>query len=102
MNADELKAALSDAAPPDGLSPALLGLWHAGKGGLTLGPDWDRAHEVAQGDDGADAAWTHALLHRIEGDAANAAYWYRRANRPVATGGFQEEWTEIAKALTAR
>jgi hypothetical protein len=24
----------------------------------------------------------HAVLHKIEGDAANARYWYRRAGRP--------------------
>ncbi len=40
---------------------------------------WDAAHAIAQryeGDAGAD--WLHAVLHKIEGDADNSRYWYRR------------------------
>lgn len=44
--------------------------------------NWDAAHQIVQqpGDD-STAAWIHAVLHKIEGDLANARYWYRRANR---------------------
>jgi hypothetical protein len=47
---------------------------------LALAGDWDAAHEIVQPDE-ADAAfcWVHAVLHKIEGDAANARYWYRRS-----------------------
>jgi hypothetical protein len=43
---------------------------------------WDDAHGIVQRDE-ADptAAWIHAVLHKIEGDASNARYWYRRAGR---------------------
>ncbi|MCE2727935.1 MAG: hypothetical protein LW698_14355 [Planctomycetaceae bacterium] len=43
---------------------------------------WDDAHGIVQQDE-ADptAAWIHAVLHKIEGDAGNARYWYRRAGR---------------------
>jgi len=43
---------------------------------------WDEAHGIVQQDE-ADptAAWIHAVLHKIEGDAGNARYWYRRAGR---------------------
>ena len=44
------------------------------------GPDWDRAHDIAQRHEGEalfDAI--HAFLHRIEGDRSNASYWDRRA-----------------------
>ncbi|WAP68749.1 hypothetical protein [Jiella pelagia] len=61
--------------------------------------DWDGAHAVVQDDPSADAAWIHAHLHRIEGDLANAAYWYRRAGRPVATSGLDEEREAIAREL---
>jgi hypothetical protein len=44
----------------------------------------------------------HAHLHRVEGDLANAGYWYRRAGRPVARGSLESEWAEIAGALLAR
>ena len=43
----------------------------------------------------------HAYLHRKEGDAGNAAYWYRRAGRPVARGGISQEWEAIVDALLA-
>jgi hypothetical protein len=41
----------------------------------------------------------HACLHRIEGDADNAGYWYRRAGKPVATGPFDLELMAIASDL---
>ena len=86
---------MSGAAPPPGLSSALLALWHDGRG------DWDRAHETAQSVEDGEGAWVHAYLHRKEGDAANAAYWYRRARRPIATGTLDEEWESIVTALLA-
>ena len=49
---------------------------------LALADSWDAAHRIVQVDEtGATAAWIHAVLHKIEGDAANARYWYRRAGR---------------------
>jgi fatty-acyl-CoA synthase len=49
----------------------------------------------------AAAAWVHAHLHRIEGDLANAAYWYGRAGRAVAAGELAAERAAIAAALLA-
>jgi hypothetical protein len=49
---------------------------------LALREEWDAAHRVVQKyEDDAVAAWLHAVLHKIEGDAANSRYWYRRANK---------------------
>lgn len=84
---------LDHPGPPAGLPPALAALWWAGKG------DWDKAHAIVMNESGADCAWVHAYLHRIEGDLDNAAYWYRRARRKIATGGIKTEWTAIAAAL---
>lgn len=43
---------------------------------------WDAAHEIAQRHEGdAMSDWIHAVLHKIEGDASNARYWYRRAGQ---------------------
>lgn len=61
--------------------------------------DWDGAHAIVQDDPSSDAAWIHAHLHRIEGDLANAAYWYRRAGRPVAAVSLEEERESITAAL---
>lgn len=54
---------------------------------LALAGDWEEAHEIVQRDE-ADptAAWIHAVIHKIEGDLANAGYWYRRAGRPADNG----------------
>ena len=96
MTIAELKASLTDATPPAGLSGVLLALWHDGRG------DWDAAHRVAQDIDDADGSWIHAYLHRKEGDAGNAAYWYRRAGQPVPTVSLDEEWEQIVTALLER
>lgn len=47
-----------------------------------LAGDWHEAHGTVQADE-ADptACWIHAVLHKIEGDAGNARYWYRKAGR---------------------
>ena len=61
---------------------------------------WKEAHEIVQADESAAAAWVHAYLHRKEGDLGNAAYWYRRAGRPIASGVLEEEWSAIHKAIS--
>ncbi|UWQ17408.1 hypothetical protein [Jannaschia sp. M317] len=52
---------------------------------------WDAAHDIAQAGRGEACAWLHAHLHRVEGDAGNAAYWYARAGRAPFAGGVTEE-----------
>ena len=90
---EEFRASLSNAEPPPGLTPALRALWADGHG------DWDGAHRIAQDVEGPTGAWVHAYLHRKEGDAGNAGYWYRHAGRPAATGTVDDEWAAIAAAL---
>jgi hypothetical protein len=63
--------------------------------------DWQRAHELVQHEPGANAAWIHAHLHRIEGDAENAAYWYRRAGRTCAQESLDAERRAIRATLLA-
>lgn len=78
---------------PAGLDGPLAALWHAARG------DWDKAHEIVQDDESAAAAWVHAHLHRVEGDHSNAAYWYRKAGKPVSDEPIDGEWTTIASGL---
>jgi len=85
----QFEASLHESAPPVGISGALEALWHERRG------DWDRAREIAQDIAGAEGSWVHAYLHRREGDQSNAAYWYRRAGKPVARGNLDEEWRAI-------
>ena len=93
MTPTDLKASISNATPPRELAPALQALWWAAKG------DWEKAHKIVMGQDGVDAAWVHAYLHRVEGDLPNAGYWYRTAGKPVAKGAFEAEWEAIAARL---
>ncbi len=95
MDLAAFRASLEESAPPEGLSPALLALWRDGKG------DWDGAHEAAQEDEGGPADWAHAYLHRKQGEAGNAAYWYRRAGKPMCRTSLAEEWLAIVGALLA-
>jgi len=49
---------------------------------LALAGRWDEAHAIVQRhEDDATACWLHAVLHKIEGDADNARYWYRRSTQ---------------------
>jgi hypothetical protein len=92
MTLPEFKATIGDATPPP-VPPALVALWHDAKG------DWDAAHNAAQEVENETGAWVHAYLHRKEGDASNAAYWYRRAGKAIARESLEAEWASIATAL---
>jgi len=92
MTIDEFKTTLSSGAPPQ-VDPLLQALWHAARG------EWDTAHTIAQDVDDKRGAWVHAYLHRQEGDLGNAAYWYSRAEQPVASDSLAAEWDRIAAAL---
>lgn len=65
-----------------------------------MGPEWRKAHELCQireGDHAYDLV--HALVHWIEGDETNSAYWYRRVSEVRATD-IETEWERIAAALS--
>jgi hypothetical protein len=75
----------------------------AGKAAIALLPRMrchtKRAHESAQQDEGPEGSWVHAYLHRKEGDQDNAAYWYRRAGKPVCRESLDAERQSIVKDL---
>lgn len=61
-----------------------------------LAGDWPGAHAlVDQFEHDATACWLHACLHKIEGDEANARYWYRRS------GQFYESYPDPRAELAA-
>lgn len=93
MTLDDFVASLAQTAPPAKLSSPLQALWYAAR------DDWDGAHRIVQAENRADAAWVHAYLHRVEGDLANAGYWYRRARREVCSDSLENEWRSIVDAL---
>ena len=93
MTLQEFRDSLAAERPPQGLSLALTALWWDGKG------DWTNAHESAQQDEGPAGSWVHAYLHRKEGDASNAGYWYGRAGKTPSRLSLADEWIEITEAL---
>jgi hypothetical protein len=90
---DDFKTSLTQTAPPSGLNAPLQALWWAGK------DDWDRAHKLVMETSGADAAWVHAYLHRVEGDLPNARYWYAQAGKPPASNPLRDEWGAIIATM---
>ena len=90
MDLKEFTLTTSANSPPAGLIPALEALWFLRKG------DWNRAHAIVQEHEGDKTyAAVHAHLHRIEGDLANAGYWYRRAGKKTAGAALEEEWKSL-------
>lgn len=78
---EEDSAALS-ALPP----AAVAGLW-------LLAGELDRSHDISQNLDSRTGSYWHGIMHRREGDFANAKYWMRRAaGHPV----FEELASHIA------
>jgi len=44
--------------------------------------DWEAAHKIVQRDEDSPlSCWAHGIVHLMEGDTANARYWYREAKR---------------------
>jgi hypothetical protein len=93
MTYDEFSKSLAIPNPPAGLSVYLEALWYDGAN------NWEKAHEIAQDINDKDGSWLHAYLHRKEGDAINAGYWYRRAGKPMPSYSLQQEWKEMVAAL---
>ncbi|RYH10594.1 hypothetical protein [Tropicimonas sp. IMCC6043] len=72
-------------------------------GNFQPGPEMEEAHRICQAQEGvSEYDWIHALVHRIEGDDANAAYWYRRAGRTRHPGPVEEEWSLVRSSLEQR
>ena len=62
---------------------------------LALAGDWEGAHAIVQEDEqDRISCWVHAVLHRIEGDAPNARYWYRLAAQ--GSERYADPQTELA------
>ena len=75
MNLEEFNVSISEEqAPPTGLSIPLNALWWDAKG------DWARAHALVDELESVDGMAVHAYLHRKEGSASNADYWYQRSD----------------------
>jgi hypothetical protein len=65
-----------------------------------MGPNWQRAHDLCQLDEGDRAHdLVHALCHWIEGDIANRDHWYRRVQPWTPKHTIEAEWSAISAEL---
>jgi len=93
MDLETFREYLAKDDAPGNLPALLQALWYDAKG------NWQRAHELAQSQSGADAAAVHAYLHRKEGNLGNADYWYQRAGRKREDAPLSVEWEDLVRAL---
>ncbi len=95
MNSEEFMKSLSDETPKTELSAPLLALWWDAKG------NWERAHTLVDELETKDGMAVHAYLHRKEGSASNAEYWYQRSGTAFRRPTLDAEWTALVEALLA-
>ena len=93
MTVNEFKTSLADAAPHRDLPAPLAALWWDAKG------DWARAHGLVDELETAEGMAVHAYLHRKEGAATNANYWYERAGRNFHRPTLDAEWEALVEGL---
>jgi hypothetical protein len=95
MDAAEFRSMLKLQTPPDDLGAPLAALWWDAKG------DWTRAHGLVDELETVDGMAVHAYLHRKEGAAPNAEYWYARAGRRFQRPTLEAEWEALVEGLLA-
>jgi len=93
MTADQFRATVENQIPPEGLSVPLLALWWNAKG------EWTEAHQLVDELETAEGMAVHAYLHRKEGAASNADYWYARAGRGFNRPTLEAEWEALVAGL---
>jgi hypothetical protein len=71
----------------------MAALWWDAKG------DWTQAHSLVDELETPEGMAVHAYLHRKEGQAGNADYWYQRAGRRFHRDKLEEEWKALAEGL---
>lgn len=93
MNLEEFKTSVAGKGPPSELSVPLAALWWDKHG------DWARAHSLVDELETKDGMAVHAYLHRKDGQAANADYWYQRAGQEFYRPALAAEWEALAAGL---
>jgi hypothetical protein len=95
ITVEEFRATLRENNPPSGIGTPLAALWWDAKG------QWARAHGLVDSLESPEGMAVHAYLHRKEGVAWNADYWYRRAGRNFYRVNLEEEWSALVEGLIA-
>jgi hypothetical protein len=93
VTVDDFRESVAGAEPPRELSIPLAALWWDARG------DWTRAHGLVDELESIDGMAVHAYLHRKNGDASNADYWYQRAGRGFHRKALAAEWEALVEGL---
>jgi hypothetical protein len=93
MHVEEFRASVTHEIPPEGLRAPLAALWWDAKG------DWVQAHGLVDELESMEGMAVHAYLHRKEGAASNADYWYERAGRKFHRAALEDEWEALVEGL---
>ena len=93
MNLEDFRESLAEEQPRAGLSAPLAALWWDAKG------DWTRAHALVDELETKDGMAVHAYVHRKEGNATNADYWYARAGREFYRPALEAEWEALVEGI---
>ena len=56
---------------------------------------WKEAHETAQDIAGPEGAYWHAIVHRMEPDAGNSAYWFRQVGAHAIFPALRDAAAEV-------
>jgi hypothetical protein len=96
MTSEDFLESVKQTDPPAGMAAPLAALWWDAKG------EWAKAHGLVDELETKDGMAVHAYLHRKEGAASNANYWYDRAGRAYHRDALSDEWQALAEALLAR
>lgn len=95
-NYTDFEKSLAKPTPDTAWPNALKALWYDAKG------DWESSHNIAQDMHNELGSWMHAYLHRKEGDAFNAGYWYRQAGRSYPEISLDAELREMVAFVLSR
>ncbi len=93
MDAKTFRATLAGETPPPNVTAPVAALWWDAKG------DWAHAHGLVDELETPDGMAVHAYLHRKEGAASNADYWYARAGRSFHRPSLEAEWEALVEGL---
>jgi len=95
MTVNEMRASLLREFPPEGLPAPVAALWWDAKG------EWAQAHSLVDELETKEGMAVHAYLHRKEGAAGNAEYWYGRAGHSFHRATLEAEWEALVEGLAA-
>lgn len=77
-DADAATAAMLEQHSPESLFPNARNAEAAYSALLLLLGCWEKSHDLTNDDETPEGCYLHAIIHRMEPNPANSAYWFRQ------------------------